>query len=278
MGFRGENQIRQCWKCSKILTFPDFYSINKSLGNKRAHQLWENHLLQFLCCSCFRKEEVKRLEEIRRQIKETAIKRQCQIQRERIQGRKVIFCGVENAGKTSIINILRYKSCEKTINLLPTRGKDIHDLLINNVRYIIWGLGGVLAYRKRWVEAKYAIFTESNELIFSIDVQDTSNYVDSIQYLSEIIQLLNHMEIEETFFPDFSVHILLHKVDPRIIETPKINENMDFLINQVEELEISFNFEINTTSLYNFKHNYTEELFCHSLKFGGLVSDLLSIS
>jgi ribosome biogenesis GTPase A len=276
---RKHYDTRQCWKCEKSLNFDDFHSTNRSLGKKIAIKLWQNPLYEFFCCSCFRQEEMKRYEVIRKRILQAAREKQRRKQREiieRIKGKKILIFGIQNTGKTAIINAIRDRCLHRIFNLPPTRGKSIQDVCINNVRHIIWDLGGVLTYRLRWVKTKDFIFPETNEIVYLIDIQNTSSYMDSIKYLSEIIQVLNLEEIKDTLDSNFRIDILFHKADPEIDTSTKIIENINFLTHCIENLEIPFEYEITKTSLFNFQRNYSEQLFINTPEFNTLLTKLFS--
>ncbi len=282
MGDNWEGYIdRLCWKCKKPLTFQDFYITNKSLGKEKAIEFWQSPLFEFFCCSCFRIEEHKRYEEIRKRVQDAHEQRQELVKRElleRITGKKILILGIQNTGKTALLNVLQDRGLFRIFNLLPTRGWSIEDIFIHNLRFITWDLGGVERYRLKWINLKELIFSETEEIIYLIDIQDTSSYIDSIRYLSDIIQALNLQQIKDSLNSRFYLNILFHKADPEIINSPKSMENINFLTNCIDNLEIPFNYEINKTSLFNFQRNYTEELFEQSNQFGTLISDLFSSS
>ncbi len=60
---------RTCWSCNNPLAFRDFFSINSSLGQAHAIELWENPHIELYCCFCFQKikdqfEQEKKQEEL----------------------------------------------------------------------------------------------------------------------------------------------------------------------------------------------------------------------
>ena len=193
-----------------------------------------------------------------------------------MNGKKVLLLGIQNTGKTAIVNVLRDRGLTRIFNLLPTRGWSIQDLCVYNIRYIAWDLGGVSRYRLRWIRTKELIFSEVNEIVYLIDIQDTSSCMDSIKYLSDIIQTLSIEEIKETLDTGFRFNILFHKVDPQIHESPKIADNINILTRCIDNLEIPFDYNIRKTSLFSFQKNYSEELFNQPIGFGSLVNNLFS--
>ncbi len=50
-----ELKERACWSCNNPLNFKDFFSINPSLGQAHAIDLWENSHIELYCCYCFQK-------------------------------------------------------------------------------------------------------------------------------------------------------------------------------------------------------------------------------
>ncbi|MFX1257247.1 MAG: Rab family GTPase [Promethearchaeota archaeon] len=51
-----EKIIRKCWNCDRTIYFYEFHDTNSRLiSEERLLELWENPIIQFYCCSCFKK-------------------------------------------------------------------------------------------------------------------------------------------------------------------------------------------------------------------------------
>lgn len=59
----------------------------------------------------------------------------------------MLILGLDNAGKTSILKSIAREDL-KTIN--PTKGFNVKVVTIENLKFVVWDLGGQLAIRNHW--------------------------------------------------------------------------------------------------------------------------------
>ncbi len=130
--------------------------------------------------------------------------------------KKVLLMGLEDTGKTAILEILKHKKIENAENILPTKGRRIEEIKLNDQPYYLWELAGPSKYRVKWIERKDLMFPLTNELIYFINVQDVEYYEKSINYLEQLLNILNSgpKEFLET---NFKLFILFHKSDPIMV-------------------------------------------------------------
>ena len=102
------------------------------------------------------------------------------------KGLKIVFAGLDNAGKTSIILTIdeRYS---KLRNLKPTIGAETHELNILGNTVMRWDLGGQKNLREQYLREKRH-FQHTDLLLFVIDVMDYARFYESLTYLFEIIE------------------------------------------------------------------------------------------
>ncbi|MHA1651386.1 MAG: ADP-ribosylation factor-like protein [Candidatus Helarchaeota archaeon] len=157
--------------------------------------------------------------------------------------KKILLAGLENAGKTAILNILTKRF--KIADLKPTKNVEVAPLTTKTVTFNIWDMGGQEDYRKIYLSHPERFFVNVHTVIYVVDIQDKQKYRLALSYLEKIL------EIMESFaeFPDFL--IFLHKADPQIYN--------DFLP-EIKMLEHKFNdlfknrnflYRILHTSIYN---------------------------
>jgi len=60
---------------------------------------------------------------------------------------KILILGLDNAGKTSILKAISNEDI-KSIN--PTKGFNAKVVNVENVKFVVWDLGGQLAIRNFW--------------------------------------------------------------------------------------------------------------------------------
>lgn len=139
---------------------------------------------------------------------------------------KIIFSGLDNAGKTSVLTALERKyNFEKEISeLKPTIKVNYQStkFLGNDVKF--WDMGGQSQYRELYKAKAEFYFADTDLLVYLIDIQDKPRIPQSLEYLSEIMGFFTDNEM------DVPVIVTFHKFDPDL----KID---DKLINWVMELK-----------------------------------------
>jgi len=139
---------------------------------------------------------------------------------------KIIFSGLDNAGKTSILTALERKyNFEKEVSeLKPTIRVNYQStkFLGNDVKF--WDMGGQSKYRELYKAKAVFYFADTDLLVYLIDIQDKPRIPQSLEYLGEILKFFSDNDM------DVPIIVTFHKFDPDI----KID---DKLINWVMELK-----------------------------------------
>ena len=139
---------------------------------------------------------------------------------------KIIFSGLDNAGKTSVLTALEKKyNFEKEISeLKPTIRVNYQStkFLGNDVKF--WDMGGQSQYRELYKAKAEFYFADTDLLVYLIDIQDKPRIPQSLEYLGEILEFFSDNDM------DVPVIVTFHKFDPDL----RIDDN---LINWVMELK-----------------------------------------
>lgn len=161
--------------------------------------------------------------------------------------KKVVFAGLDNAGKTSFLIALRrkYNFYERVKNLKPTIKIDYSTFdFLNIYRINLWDMGGQAKYRKIYLNNPI-YFTETNYFYFLIDIQDELQFEESVQYLHELLNIYRKME----YLND--VIVCFNKYDPRF----KNNEDFSDRVEMIKKLILIQNkdlkFKFFNTSYYD---------------------------
>ncbi len=162
--------------------------------------------------------------------------------------KKILIMGLDNSGKTSILLCLRgIKNLLSFYSIKPTKGADVVSFKISNSNYNIWDFGGQEAFREEYLENFNQYIIGTSKIIYVIDIQDIERYNLALNYMEEVIKLLQ----EDDRSVDFS--IFLHKFDPDLEQYNKnVNENSvkEFINLMKERVPPNFNYSIHKTSIY----------------------------
>jgi len=159
---------------------------------------------------------------------------------------KIVMVGLDNSGKTSLVLAL-----QKTTNIMsyyslkPTQGLKITEFKDDMREFRIFELGGQKIYRDEYLKKINKFMVDTEQIIFVIDVQDTTRYELALDYLEAILQNLNDLPLE------FCIY--LHKFDPglEIIEQYSIDHLSKVLLNRINTIIPSkYSIKIFKTSIY----------------------------
>lgn len=162
------------------------------------------------------------------------------------QSIKIVLIGLDNSGKTSILNCLKgIKGISAFNNPMPTKGLDVQQFEALNSKYAIWDLGGQKAYFDDYFSEFKKFMKGTNKIIYVIDIQDTKRYDLTLEYLKKVIT-----SMEESKNIDFSV--FLHKFDPDLVFNNYLNDLTinTFILKVKETFPPKFKYSINKTTIY----------------------------
>jgi GTPase SAR1 family protein len=157
--------------------------------------------------------------------------------------------GLDNAGKTSIITAItkRFGFEEEVFKLMPTRkiARDAFRFL--GVEFIRMDFGGQSQYREEYLKYPSKYISGTDLIYYVIDAQDLDRYVETIDYLDEILLYLK----EEQEYPP--ICILFHKLDPQIIKDMELNKRILTLKQALTRYSHDFTIFFFETSIYDIK-------------------------
>jgi hypothetical protein len=150
------------------------------------------------------------------------------LRQEDIDTEKILFTGLDNAGKTSIILALK-REFSKISAITPTRGaqRRIFNFLGRSVSE--WDLGGQELYRISYIKNPGKYFDNTEVCIFVIDIRNKKRIPEALSYLDDVIKKFEELEINPP------IYIFFHKFDPAL-ERSALNEYSDLIINLKEDI------------------------------------------
>lgn len=161
--------------------------------------------------------------------------------------KKILFCGLESGGKTSILLILDRKFSLLT-SVKPTikARRTVHTNSLLGTTIVRWDLGGQKTYRKIYLGDKSKYFTEMQSIFYVIDIQAPKKFEEALLFLKDIVNITS-----ESHLDNFQLLILLHKCDPDIKNSSTIINNILFLENKIKSIIEDVRFSILKTSIYD---------------------------
>ncbi len=163
-----------------------------------------------------------------------------------VRTNKLLFTGLDEAGKTSIILSLQ-REFSKIAILSPTRGaqRRVFDFLGKEIAE--WDLGGQLAYRIAYLKNPGKYFEGTEIAIYVIDIQNKQRIAEAISYFKDVIEQFKKLEIEPP------IYVFLHKYDPALRRSAQ-NEMEAVVIDLKDKIRATKYKEIYyyETSIYDF--------------------------
>jgi len=170
---------------------------------------------------------------------------------------KVIVIGLDNAGKTAILNKFGGRlGINDLANLKPTKGVDRRYIETKNssLDLYVWDFGGQAQYRSKYLKNPEQYFLQVDLLIYVIDLQDSERFPESFEYFEQILKTLTILE-EDPF-----VLIYIHKFDPDLKHDTETLLNIELLKDNLNQSLTSFgyDYEAYLTSIYSLITNEPE--------------------
>jgi hypothetical protein len=143
--------------------------------------------------------------------------------------KKIIFAGLDNGGKTSIILTLQKKF---TIlgSIRPTLGlnrSNMQELKCLGMDLIAWDFGGQKNYRDSYFAQRFHMFNGITTAYYVIDIQDDKRFEEALTYLKDIFETI------QTLGDKPQIIICFNKFDPGMetaetleVQAKKIEENI----------------------------------------------------
>jgi len=159
---------------------------------------------------------------------------------------KILFTGLDGAGKTSIILALK-REFSKIALIEPTRGARRSSFKLLGREITEWDLGGQKRYLISYLKNPNKYFDGTEIAIYVIDILDASRLKESLSYFYDVVDKFKELKIEPY------INIFFHKYDPKLIQSVEEQIQSEILALKKEIIE-SVNYEkiqFYTTSIYN---------------------------
>ncbi len=163
-----------------------------------------------------------------------------------VEGLKFLFCGLANAGKTSILRVLDDRA-QEIPGLTPTPGVEYGSFKILGFDVSTWDLGGQQLFRKKYMAEYERYFQATTAIFYVIDVQYVTDFKENLENLNGILESLKKMGLTDVF-----IALLLHKYDPHLQhDNPSIQKKIEPIAAKVEKAIAAFPHAYYQTTIYD---------------------------
>ncbi|NVM55547.1 MAG: hypothetical protein HWN66_17705 [Candidatus Helarchaeota archaeon] len=130
---------------------------------------------------------------------------------------KIVFAGLDNSGKTSILYALEDKF--SLLNPSPTMGIERDTFEALGFPITRWDLGGQTKFRATYL-GNERTFADTDLMFFILDIQDRSRFGDAGEYYEHILGMFEKLN------QDPPIILCFHKADPDLKEDDRILSNI----------------------------------------------------
>jgi GTPase SAR1 family protein len=162
-----------------------------------------------------------------------------------VSASKLLFTGLDNAGKTTIIYGLQ-REFSKIAFLKPTRGAQRRIFEFMGREIAEWDLGGQISYRISYLKNPGKYFDDTEIAIYVIDVQNRVRLPEAISYLKDVVDQFEKLEIAPP------IYIFLHKYDPALRRNA---------LNEMKNLEVEIKEKIKRSVKYKQIFYYNTSIY-----------------
>jgi GTPase SAR1 family protein len=132
---------------------------------------------------------------------------------------KLLFSGLDNAGKTSFLLGIQQKYSE-LLGTTPTRGFTQSHIEIFGTQLFEWEVGGQKRYRDAILSSGVILY-DTDALFYLVDMQDLDRLEESVEFFRGLVGFLNNNEIHGP------IVVCFHKIDPNVCDDPVIRSAVE---------------------------------------------------
>ena len=162
--------------------------------------------------------------------------------------KKIVVTGLDNAGKTSIIQkLLDPKTDAK--DQKPTQGLVYENVDIFGYDLSVWDFGGQESYREQYLMDKEKNFGYTDVFVFVIDISAKKRFAEAVEYLKSIVEIYK-------FLGESPISIIcLHKSD--LVSDKELGKVKASILADMSSVMTELKFSTHTTSVFDSNSVFT---------------------
>ncbi|MFX1391777.1 MAG: ADP-ribosylation factor-like protein [Promethearchaeota archaeon] len=131
---------------------------------------------------------------------------------------KILFTGLDTAGKSSIIQVLK-REFSKIAKIQPTKGAHRRVFTLLDREVSEWDLGGQKTYRISYLKNPGKFFDDTEIAMYIIDIRNKERMNEALSYLRDVIDQFIKLKINPP------INVFFHKFDPSLVRSSQDNLN-----------------------------------------------------
>ena len=162
--------------------------------------------------------------------------------------KKIVVVGLDNAGKTSIIQTLLDPKSDKK-DAKPTQGLAYENVDVFGYDLSVWDFGGQESYREQYLTDKEKNFGYTDIFVFVVDISEKKRFKEAVEYLQSIVDIYK-------FLGESPISIIcLHKSD--LISPKELAKVKSSLLADLGSVMSELKFSTYTTSIFDVNSVFT---------------------
>ncbi|MFX0102711.1 MAG: ADP-ribosylation factor-like protein [Candidatus Hodarchaeota archaeon] len=160
--------------------------------------------------------------------------------------KKIIFTGLDNSGKSSIILALQ-RNVAKIATLSPTRLVDRTLFEYMGYNIVRHDLGGQKKYLISYLKNPEKYFDHTAVCIYVIDIRDMARFNESLSYFEDVLEKFQELDLEPL------IYVFFHKSENILLSTDKYGEEeIEKLKEEIKKMnDIRFKLEFKITTIFD---------------------------
>ncbi|MFX1364547.1 MAG: ADP-ribosylation factor-like protein [Promethearchaeota archaeon] len=148
---------------------------------------------------------------------------------------KILFTGLDTAGKSSIIQVLK-REFSKIAKIQPTKGAHRRVFTLLDREVSEWDLGGQKTYRISYLKNPGKFFDDTEIAMYIIDIRNKDRMNEALSYLRDVIEQFIKLKINPP------INVFFHKCDPSLVRSNQDNLN-SYIIELTDRIKNDITYE-----------------------------------
>ncbi len=159
--------------------------------------------------------------------------------------KKIIFTGLDNSGKTSIVATLEAERLIKA-NIKPTTFVERKEFKFLDYTIMIHDLGGQKKYLIKYLKQADKFFDKTDVCIYVVDILDITRFTETLEFLKDLVAQFLELRIKP------KIYVFFHKAEAVLNGDLEGAKNIEMLQERIMDIVGGrFPLEFENTTIYD---------------------------